>query len=744
MIRSATRPRSIYARALEPALSLALASALAPALASCTPRSRPAEEATPTPTPTPEAEPPVKAAEPAPEPTPSITRHDPRPRTIAVGGSHVCALVGAGEVACWGAGRDGQLGPGIADHRATPTTIAGISDAIAVLASRTATCALRPDRSLTCWGKLETEGGAIQTIKALGDVVEVAMSDSYESRLCGRRSDGTVACVALAGLARGTPQVLPEVSDAVGLELDGRDLFVLRASGELLKVTFELGKPSPATPVEGGVVVDLDRVNGRICMLLQSGEMRCRGYPDAWRAEVPVAGPLWKAKIPGELWASAVDFDAEGGVLCVRDGEGAVVCSGDNTYGQLGGGTPAYSIRPRRIFDGAATAVSAGAEATCGVYEEGKLRCFEHSIVEIDAPEVEGVRALAISTGHDCAIVGGGEARCWGFSETGALGATGSPEGLVRVPGLSNLTFIGTGEDHTCAVRRDSGVRCWGSGALGQLASALYLSREEEGEGETEEMIDQTYVAGPVTIKGITGDVTGLAVAGDYACVATTTGLHCWGTIPELGNLDDALIVRPRQFLAGPIAAIDAEESSLCVVDGDGGLRCWGPVAEHYRDGADVHLAEEEEDDDDESPPEAFSRGGPLWKLEAVPVAPVGLAVGSEHACLLTAAGEVHCWGDNNQGQLGDGTTRDRPTPVKVEGLPGPATQIVAGSQHTCALVDGGAIYCWGAKTSAKEHGRRTATAPVVGLARYKRGDGPTPPRSTPPPPAASPSSASP
>ena len=65
------------------------------------------------------------------------------------------------------------------------------------------------------------------------------------------------------------------------------------------------------------------------------------------------------------------------------------------------------------------------------------------------------------------------------------------------------------------------------------------------------------------------------------------------------------------------------------------------------------------------------------------------------HACALATGGAVHCWGHNGSGQLGDGSTTDRASPVLVTGLSSGATAVSAGERHTCAVVNGGAK-CWG------------------------------------------------
>ena len=72
------------------------------------------------------------------------------------------------------------------------------------------------------------------------------------------------------------------------------------------------------------------------------------------------------------------------------------------------------------------------------------------------------------------------------------------------------------------------------------------------------------------------------------------------------------------------------------------------------------------------------------------------LTAGQKHTCAVTIAGAVKCWGLNDKGQLGDGTATDRSLPVSVTGLPGAAGAIAAGERHTCAVTTGGAVLCWG------------------------------------------------
>ena len=89
--------------------------------------------------------------------------------------------------------------------------------------------------------------------------------------------------------------------------------------------------------------------------------------------------------------------------------------------------------------------------------------------------------------------------------------------------------------------------------------------------------------------------------------------------------------------------------------------------------------------------------------VAAIPALPASAAAsftqisaGGGHSCGITPGGAVKCWGSNGHGQLGNATNTNSNVPVQVSGITSGATAVGAGSGHSCAVVTGGAVKCWG------------------------------------------------
>jgi len=83
------------------------------------------------------------------------------------------------------------------------------------------------------------------------------------------------------------------------------------------------------------------------------------------------------------------------------------------------------------------------------------------------------------------------------------------------------------------------------------------------------------------------------------------------------------------------------------------------------------------------------------------------------HTCAVLATGTVSCWGGNNSGQLGDGTKTSQLTPVDVSGLSASVLAVALGGEHTCALLATGAVWCWG-NNEMGQLGNGTSTTRLV------------------------------
>jgi alpha-tubulin suppressor-like RCC1 family protein len=260
---------------------------------------------------------------------------------------------------------------------------------------------------------------------------------------------------------------------------------------------------------------------------------------------------------------------------------------------------------------------------------------------------------------------------------------------VITIAGLwPGPQAVSAGYEHTCAVTSAGGVKCWGWNGYGQL-----------GDNST------TSSATPVNVTGLASGAVAVSAGMDHTCTLTAAGgVKCWGrnNNGQLGNgaTTDSHAPVDVVGLSSGVRAISAGREYTCAIDSAGGLKCWG-------ENAFGALGD--------------NNGSPTESFVPSPVDVVGLssgvqavATGQYTTCAITSTGGVKCWGENESGELGNGTMTNSLLPSDVVGLSSGVQAVSVGNTHVCALTSAGAVKCWG---SGQAVGNATVVpVDIVGL----------------------------
>ncbi|MCC7386067.1 MAG: hypothetical protein IT384_29735 [Deltaproteobacteria bacterium] len=564
------------------------------------------------------------------------------------GFGHVCALLDDHSVKCWGANPYGELGTGDTTGRGWTAGQMGDSlprvslgtgrTAVQVAAGDEHTCALLDDGSIKCWGRSQYGQLGLGTYSTIGDSAS-EMGDALPRVDLGTDQHA----VAVAAGSRHTCAIL--VGGAVKCWGNG-------TSGQLgyedtrLRggIAADMGDNLPAVNLgTGRTAIAIAAAEWNTCALLDDQTIKC-----------------WGDNQVGQL------------------GQGDTVQRGSSP-GQMGGALPAVNLGSGRT----AVAVDIGVGHACAVLDDGSAKCWGSgghlglgsgaflgdspgemgdALPALDPGTGRRVRSLVVGTYHSCASLDDHHLKCWGQNSAGQLGIGGQltqgdepfemgdqlPRAVLRSCGAFECQLpvaqVASGQHHECALFQDGTVKCWGINNYGQL---------------------------------------GLGYSDGSS----------WGD--SLAGMGNSL----RRVWLGPnraVIAIDAGANHNCAILDDHSVKCWGQNSSGKLGLGDT-----------------ANRGGSFDTLgAALPTVDLGtgrtavaLALAREHTCALLDNGTVKCWGYNGYGQLGlgDGLPRgDNPgemgdaLPAVNLGTGRLARAVTAGGQHSCAILDDGAVKCWG------------------------------------------------
>jgi alpha-tubulin suppressor-like RCC1 family protein len=281
-----------------------------------------------------------------------------------------------------------------------------------------------------------------------------------------------------------------------------------------------------------------------------------------------------------------------------------------------------------------------------------------------------GVLQVAAGDGYGLAITTGGTVWAWGENDHGELGDGTLIERTtpVQVAGLSGVRQVSAGSDHGLALRSDGTVWAWGQNDHGQVGNGV---------------VSSTPQLTPVQVPGLAG-ITKVAAGYGFSLALRSDGtVWAWGVnnAGQLGNKttsDSAFPVEVRVSQATSISAGGSSGYAIRTTTDGATLWAWGGNdSGQLGDGS------------------LLSRPTPEPVTAAADVAQV--AAGGKFVIELATNGSISGWGDDEFGQLGN-TATQAPVTHPIETIAGGSgiTQLSAGAIHVLALTSGGGVLAWG------------------------------------------------
>ncbi len=582
---------------------------------------------------------------------------------VAVGYSHACGLTREDELYCWGSNTLGEVG--IGDNLSTvdlPTRVGGTWSAIS--GQYMHVCGMQADGSAWCWGN--NANGQLGNGSTTNTQIPKPFDGAWK-----RLSAGYLGSCAL------------DVDDK--LWCWGNNATAQLGDGTLTNQT---------SPVQIGDARWLDVAMGGLhtCGVQEDGTLWCWGddvsqMPTTVLEDPALAMPsVVPVQLGTDTWrAIAALVNASCGITT----GGRLRCWGSNRYRSIGIGDAARADAPTPVLVDGEDAddwvqIEGGVWAACAVRANGEAWCWgqnyrgeltgEETIVEVprrvENPDGAKWTGVSIGAGNACFVDDRARLWCTGSNSFSQLGDGGTSPRTPSPPAPdAPATMVSAGDHVTCTI--DNGeLACGGKGSSLQLGTDLELPMRE--------------------LSTIAGTWESVSIGIEHACGIQTGGAaYCWGTdrADALGN--GAGTVRsgiPSAVMtARSFVSIDAGAYFTCGIDTAREMACWG-------DNFNGQVGNNTPNNSAVPTTVVGSSTMMMW---------ISVSAGSSHACGILVNGTIRCWGANQFGQLGDGTTTDKrvatATIVPASGSTLPVfVEVSAGADHTCAIGVDDSLWCWG------------------------------------------------
>lgn len=317
------------------------------------------------------------------------------------------------------------------------------------------------------------------------------------------------------------------------------------------------------------------------------------------------------------------------------------------------------------------------------------------------SPVVPTFRSISAGADHTCGVAADGLVYCWGRNDRGQVGSRLGRSQRFPFPRPGRFAAVSAGGLLTCALNPDQSVLCWGGLAppAGRFRSIAAGQRHacgltSGGSAACWGANDRGQLGNGTTSGGALTQVQGeiafemLAVGAEHNCGLLSGRVYCWGSDAS-GQTGTGTL--ERGYVTQP-TEVEGDHGYLVYVAAGTNHTCALTrvgTAMCWGDNQYGQLGDGSKQPRHAPRPVRAPMGGNR------PLAFESLSAGATHTCGITNTKRLYCWGDNRFGQLGDGTTTPRVVPVRVPG--DDFVSVSTGRVHTCALTASGQARCWGA-----------------------------------------------